>query len=47
MRGRALVVVLIAGLIGASVGASDVLMSRIISGATLALCIGICLYEGR
>lgn len=45
MRGRVLVVVLIAGLIGAAVGTSDVLMTRIISGATLGLCIGICLCD--
>lgn len=45
MRGRVLVVVLIAGLIGAAMGTSDVLMTRIIAGATLGLCIGICLCD--
>lgn len=47
MHGRMLVVVLIAGLIGAAVATSDVLVTRIISGATLGLCIGICLCDRR
>lgn len=45
MRGRVLAVVLIAGLIGAAVATSDVLLTRIISGLTLGLCIGICLCD--
>ena len=45
MHGRALVVVLIAGLIGAAVATSDVLLTRIISGLTLGMCIGVCLCD--
>lgn len=43
MHGRALVVVLIAGLIGAAVVTSDVLGVRTISGLALGLCLGICM----
>ncbi len=43
MRGCMLVMVLIAGLIGAAVASSDVLFARVISGLALGMCIGICL----
>ena len=45
MRRYVLVVVLIAGLIGAAVASSDVLFARVISGLTLGMCIGICMCD--
>lgn len=40
-----IMVVLIAGLIGCAMGTSDVVLARIIAGAVIGLCIGMCLVD--